>query len=285
MTASLRLPDGRALAYADHGDPAGTPVVLVGGLGDSRLTRHPNDELTASLGVRLIGVDRPGTGGSDPHRGARLADWADDLRALADALSLERFGLVGWSMGGPFAAAGAAGLGDRVGGLALVASFAPFEDGNAGLDARTAQGFGMAARSPLFVLPFMAPMARRARRHPARFVAGLFADASESDRAAVERPGVRAMMEIAAAEAFRQGARPVSREMALIARPWGLALDAISAPVRLWYGADDHLTGPAVGARLAARIPGAELETVPDAGHMVLIDRWEEILGWVSRGR
>jgi pimeloyl-ACP methyl ester carboxylesterase len=257
-------------------------VVLVGGLGDSRLTRHPDDELTASLGVRLIGVDRPGTGGSDRRRGARLADWADDLRALADALSLDRFGLVGWSMGGPFAAAGAAGLGERVGALALVASFAPFEDGNVGLDARTAQGFQMAARSPLLVLPFMAPLARRGRRDPARFVAGLFADACEADRAVLERPGVRAMMEAAAREAFVQGARPVAREMALIARSWDVALDGISAPCRLWYGTDDHLTGPAVGDRLVERIPGAALEVVPGAGHMVLLERWEEIVGWAG---
>ena len=50
----------RKLGYAEFGDPAGQPVVFLHGWCGSRLTRHPDDQLTASLRVRLITVDRPG---------------------------------------------------------------------------------------------------------------------------------------------------------------------------------------------------------------------------------
>ena len=56
--------------------------------------------------MRLISVDRPGIGLSDPLPGRRLLDWADDVRELANALELRRFRVVGLSGGGlaPFSA-------------------------------------------------------------------------------------------------------------------------------------------------------------------------------------
>ena len=60
--ARLELDDGRGVAYESWGDPNGRPVVFAHGTGDSRLARHPDDGLTASLGVRLVTVDRPGQG-------------------------------------------------------------------------------------------------------------------------------------------------------------------------------------------------------------------------------
>jgi len=65
-------------------------------------------------GVRLVASSRPGYEGSDPRPNRRVVDCADDLRELADALKLERFGLVGFSDGGAHALACAARLGERV---------------------------------------------------------------------------------------------------------------------------------------------------------------------------
>src|SRR5687768_5099415 len=101
-TISLR--DGRSLAYAEWGDPSGAPVVLLHGSPSSRLFR-PDEGETASAGVRLITVDRPGYGGSDFDPERTLLGWVDDLTQLVDALELERFVLVGHSSGGPYALA------------------------------------------------------------------------------------------------------------------------------------------------------------------------------------
>ena len=48
------------MTYDDVGDPNGAPVVYLHGGGDSRLSRHPDDSIAASLGVRLLAVDRCG---------------------------------------------------------------------------------------------------------------------------------------------------------------------------------------------------------------------------------
>src|SRR2546426_4842641 len=78
-TATVRLRDGRRLAYDDVGDPTGPAVLYFHGGGDSRLTRHPDDAVAGELGVRLIAVDRPGSGRSDLRPGRSLVEWAADV--------------------------------------------------------------------------------------------------------------------------------------------------------------------------------------------------------------
>jgi pimeloyl-ACP methyl ester carboxylesterase len=89
----LSLPDGRSLAYAEWGTSSGPPVLLFHGGPGSRLF-CPDYEATMSSGVRLITIDRPGFGGSDPHPGRTLLSWADDVAGLADALHLDRFAVI-----------------------------------------------------------------------------------------------------------------------------------------------------------------------------------------------
>ena len=50
--------------------------------------------LADRFGVRLIGVERPGTGASTPHRLRRIVDFADDIAALAERFGLRRFAAV-----------------------------------------------------------------------------------------------------------------------------------------------------------------------------------------------
>ena len=73
----------------------------------------------------MISPDRPGVGRSDPKPGRALLDWPADVSSLADALGIERFALLGWSAGGPYALACAFALPDRVKAVALIASAIP----------------------------------------------------------------------------------------------------------------------------------------------------------------
>ncbi len=123
----IALADGRWLACAEFGDPHGRPVLLFHGTPGYRRNPWATDAELRSVGVRLIAPDRPGVGGSTPQPRRRLLDWPDDVRQLADALGLERFAVVGFSNGGPHAAACAFRLGPRVSGTALVAPMPPLD--------------------------------------------------------------------------------------------------------------------------------------------------------------
>src|SRR3954462_7076760 len=123
-----RLPDGRSLAYCEYGVPDGVPVFNFHGLPGSRIDTRIIAEEARSAGLRLIAADRPGIGRSDPVRGKRTyAGWAQDIASLADALGIERFSVVGYSCGGPYALAVAAELPERVERVGLVSSVATSE--------------------------------------------------------------------------------------------------------------------------------------------------------------
>ena len=109
----IHLSDGRILGYAEFGSNAGTPIFLFHGLPGSRLA-IPEMWPEEPASVRVIAPDRPGVGLSTFQPGRRLSAWADDIRQLADALSVERFIVAGFSGGGPHALAVAHGLPDRV---------------------------------------------------------------------------------------------------------------------------------------------------------------------------
>ena len=127
MTASVTLPDGRELAYEVYGDPAGDPVLSFHGGLSSRLDAAPAHQAALDLGVRLISPDRPGIGRSTFQPGRRLLDWPADVAALTEALGIDRFAVMGWSCGGPYAAACGARMSDRVTAVGLLSSAVPFE--------------------------------------------------------------------------------------------------------------------------------------------------------------
>ena len=93
---------------------------------------RPTAADAAVRGLRLIGYDRPGYGGSTPHPGRSVADCAADVRAICAELGIDRLAMWGISGGGPHVLACAALLPDLVTAAASLASLAPI--GAEGLD-------------------------------------------------------------------------------------------------------------------------------------------------------
>jgi pimeloyl-ACP methyl ester carboxylesterase len=125
----IKLKDGRSLGYAEYGNTNGQPVFCFHGFPGSRLdwplcdANNSADELKA----RIIVADRPGMGLSDFKRGREILDWPDDLIELADALHVDRFAVLGFSGGGPYAAACAFKIPERLTATAIVCGMGPAE--------------------------------------------------------------------------------------------------------------------------------------------------------------
>jgi pimeloyl-ACP methyl ester carboxylesterase len=126
LDASVTLSDGRLLAYTDLGAPGGPVVMYRHGAPTSRLDLSGFEHAFAERGVRVVSADRPGYGGSSPQPGRRLEDWPSDVAALADHLGVERFAVMAWSSGGPYAVACAALLPGRVASAGVVAGVTDF---------------------------------------------------------------------------------------------------------------------------------------------------------------
>jgi pimeloyl-ACP methyl ester carboxylesterase len=286
--STLRLPDGRTLAFDDVGDPAAPAVVYLHGTPDSRLARPP-DGATAAAGVRLVAVDRPGAGDSDPAPGAPLRALGDDLARLLDHLDLEGTILLGWSAGGLCALAAATVLGDRVRGIGLIAPVPPVE---AYQDAAVVAALG-AGRRGFVELAREVPAAELAPEVAPYLVPDPLTSAGALEHV-LDAAGERGRQELAgvpgAAEALvrgleasvQQGRGALVDDLVRQLEP-GLDLTEVGAPVRTFHGAEDGTSPPEVGAWLVARLPNAVLDLSPEAGHHLLFPRWRGILRALQR--
>ena len=285
MTASqqpqlVRLPDGRRLAFAEYGPGDGAPCIVLSGMPGSRLApawAFPTD-LLAERGVRLLGVDRPGYGRSDPNPGMTALGVAEDLGVLCTTVGLDRVAVLGISVGAPFALACAVRWPQRVGSLLLSSPMGPWElpETRAGMSRRNRRYFTLARRAPLLSRAACWLWARTA-------LAGLRGDRDRLVRRlskALPPPDRDALAEVAAdsqrwarfvddtAEAFRQCGAGVRADLAVASRPWGFPLRDIIVPTYLWHGAADEDVPIAAARRMAQTIPNCQA-TFTDEGHLM----------------
>jgi len=78
-------------------------------------------------GVRVVCPDHPGAGRSDAHPQRTIPGYADDVSALADAMGLERFAVLGYSGGASYALACGARLPERVSAVGIMAGAGPHD--------------------------------------------------------------------------------------------------------------------------------------------------------------
>ncbi|XP_057858064.1 uncharacterized protein LOC131067147 isoform X1 [Cryptomeria japonica] len=101
----VQLPDGRHLAYKEHGVPkerAKYKIIFAHGFRGSRNeSLNVSKELQEELGVYIVTFDRAGYGESDPDPKRSVRSAALDIEQLADQLDLgPKFYVTGLSMGG-----------------------------------------------------------------------------------------------------------------------------------------------------------------------------------------
>jgi pimeloyl-ACP methyl ester carboxylesterase len=266
-------PDGRTLAFAEWGDPAGFPVFMLHGTPGCRLSRHPNNDLIRSTGARMITYDRAGYGRSDRHRGRKVADDAADVAAIADALGLGRFAVAGGSGGGPHALAAAALLGDRITRAGCVVGVAPYEalgeEFCTGMDPQNVKEFGWALEGEERLTPEVVRIDEEFRREvaadPATALSGF--ELAEADRKVLARQDYAQMLrEVAAEQTINGVAGWVDDDLAFV-EPWGFDPAGIRVPVQISYGTSDVLVPPQHGEWLAATVPGAQVR-LNELGHL-----------------
>lgn len=121
----LALRTGVTLEIVEAGEPHDPPVIFLHGFTDS----HRSYEMMAPhlANMRAIMITQRGHGGSGkPATGYDITDFANDVGALMDALSLERAAIVGHSMGAAVACEFCAANPGRVRALAVLGAFADF---------------------------------------------------------------------------------------------------------------------------------------------------------------
>ncbi|MDX9710541.1 MAG: alpha/beta hydrolase [Trichloromonas sp.] len=275
------LVDGRRLGYAEYGTLKGRPVFYFHGFPGSRLEAVLADAAAARLEIRLIAVDRPGYGRSDDLPGRRLGDWPKDVAALAAALGLGKFGILGVSGGAPFALACAAAFPERVKLLSLVCPLGPLGDPSLSrqLPWPMRGALLLSHRFPGFSRWLGGGLLRLACRYPEGVLRALLLAAPPQDRALFRDADILSAMVQSLRQALSQRGRGVSADLAIYHEAWDFPLSELDLPVRLWHGTADRTVPRVLVDYLAASLPQCRLRLIPGEGHFSLpLRNMEEIL-------
>ncbi|MYU20987.1 alpha/beta fold hydrolase [Streptomyces sp. SID8352] len=270
----VRLPDGRLLGWAEWGPADGTPVLLCPGAATSRRLGLGGG-LVDAAGVRLISVDRPGLGASDPAPGRTLTSWAVDIRHLVQERALRAPSAVGFSQGAPFALALAAN--------GLVNAVAVVSGSDELAHPRFAHSLDPQVRD---MVDAVAADPGAAEASFAGFGSAdtlwdlIITTSPEADRAVYTDPVFQHAFRHAMEEAFSQGPAGYARDTVLAMGRWPFDPADIAVPVDLWYGQQDTspVHSPDLGETLARMIPTATRHLLPAAAGSLLWTHAEAVL-------
>jgi pimeloyl-ACP methyl ester carboxylesterase len=280
--STVRTADGRTLAYAEGGDPGGAPIFLFHGIPGSRsdLERSFGRDVLAGSGVRVIGVDRPGFGASDFQPNRRFDDWPADVAAVADHLGIERFGILGYSGGGPYVVACAHALPGRLTFAGIVSGDGPaetprFRDGMGKTDAIMTR---LARLAPPVARLAISQAVKQAERSPEKFSRSFDKELSPPDLEIHKDPDTREAIREIFLESTRRGPAGVVHDYRIWARPSGLPFEAVEIPVRVWHGDSDGIVPMHHAEYVVGRLANAELTVLPGVGHLHTLERWREFI-------
>jgi len=287
-TMAVVAEDGVVLQLTDDG-PVDAPltIVLVHGYTLSSGAFHfQRRALLSELGgrVRLVLFDQRSHGGSQRSapENATVAQLAKDLATVLDALAPQGpVMLVGHSMGGMTVLQLAADrpelFGDRVVAAVLIAtSLGGLPPVNLGLPSPIGRAAGAVA--PVLM--------RGARRVPGLIDAGRRVGTDLSFVITRRMSFADRSVSYAVANHLAQMIAGTPMEVVVDFYPALMAFDGTAAlpalsRIRLAViaGDQDRMIPPSHSARIADAVPGAELHVVPSAGHVVLLERPQEVNG------
>jgi pimeloyl-ACP methyl ester carboxylesterase len=262
---------GRFLGAAELGDPGGFPVLWFHGTPGGRLQLPPDAPASAARrGLRLFGVERPGTGWSTPHRYAAVHDFAADVGALAAALDLDRLAVVGLSGGGPFALACAHGLPDRVVAAAVIGGIGPVQGPDAvpGHGRTLARMHALAARIAEPVGRALPALVRHAVPHAHLAVRAFTVFAPPADRPVLLDPAFERVLVGDILHVMDGGLAGPLHDFRLLSADWGFRLRDVRVPVRFFHGDADSFVPAAHGRHQAASVQRGALTLLPGGGHL-----------------
>ncbi|EFJ48492.1 hypothetical protein VOLCADRAFT_117537 [Volvox carteri f. nagariensis] len=147
-------------------------------------------------------------------------------------------------------------------------------------------GYWCCAHAPWLVGCLVRSRAAAFRRRPVTVLRrGLASYSAKADVEALKRPEVERLFLESALEMYgRFQEDAVLRENLLIAgQPWGFDLAACRTPVAIWQGGQDRGCTAAMATHLAVRLgPMARVKVIPEQGHMLYFDLWQEVVDWVN---
>ena len=270
----IELSDGRHLSYYEFGADTGITVFYCHGFPGSHLDTEilGGNELANKLNLRVIVIDRPGYGDSESKPDRSLLDWPDDVVAVADQLNLDKFSVLGYSGGGPYALACAYKIPERLNKMVVVSGMGPIEADLA------KKGMAMfIPKLPGFLQNvILNGMAKSVFKDPEKLITNMNKKIPNSDKEAMNSPGMNEVFINLIKAAFKQGSEGAKSDAVIYKNEWGFELEQINHPIQLFHGEDDLNIMIETAKYVSSKLPNCEFETFPGHGHLSLMAQNKE---------
>jgi pimeloyl-ACP methyl ester carboxylesterase len=234
----------------DGGGPRKAPLVLIHGAGGDHLSWPP--EVRRLAGARVFSLDLPGHGKSKGPGLQSVGDYTDSVVAFMNAAELSRAVFIGHGLGGAIALTLAIYHSQRVTGMGLIATGTRLP-----IDAEVLENAANPATFILAVQSFLELMNTPATAK------------SVKDQVYKQLSSIRPTL--------FQGDLRASDQFDVTT-----CLDDIHSPVLVVCGTGDQLAPRRYSENLAEKIPGAALQTVDGAGHLVMLEQPRRVAGLLS---
>jgi pimeloyl-ACP methyl ester carboxylesterase len=253
--------EGRRVLVAEAGEATRPTVLLVHGLGSSAHRDWRAMYPVLARRFHVVALDLPGFGASDPLPGGYSFEQLDTtLVAVTQQLSLDRFNLVGHSLGGAISMYFASRHPERIDRLVLIN-----------------------AAGVLLQQVFARQLIDANRSTGSGALDGLISVLGASSDSVIDL--VESQLDLsswlmsnpAMADALFGGRIHVDAAMGLVKHDFTTALRTIRAPTMILWGSDDRVTPQRTGELLAGRLADARLQIIPGAAHMPMTEAPDEL--------
>ena len=269
MNRTFSLPDGRILCYAEYGIKGGEPLFYFHGFPGSHLEVNlfQGERVATELKIHLIAIDRPGYGGSEGQKHRTLRDWSKDVTDLADGLEWEKFSVLGYSGGGPFALACARWIPERLNKILVISGMGPV---TAPL-IREAPLWALLRGPALMRSMILMGMKRMLNKDPEKILINMNKDLPRADKEMMNKDEIKANFIALLKESFRLSLKGAMQDASILRGDWGFSLDQVLPAIDLWHGEQDENVKIETARYMAGGLPNCATHYYPDEGHISLI--------------
>jgi pimeloyl-ACP methyl ester carboxylesterase len=271
-TKYYSLRDGRTLSYIEFGDPTGHPIFYAHSGPGSRLEGKLFHEEALCRNYRFIATDRPGMGESTYLPNRKLLDYPKDITELADALGIDKFGVMGWSGGGAHTTVCGYAIPKRLLfniSFAGYTNFAQMPGAEEYLESKMDQvSVGLSKKHPRLFKIFFDILSVSEKLFPESTYKAVMKTLCESDQKIAAEQDFKDVFIESQVEAFRQGSQGVTSDAAVHYVDWGFKLEEILFNLHVFHGTEDHLVPLEFGQHVSKIVPNCELHIMKGEGHL-----------------
>ncbi len=278
-----QLKDSRIITWQEFGVPDGEPIVIFENIGGSLPQHHNYQQLYKNKNLKVILIIRPGYGDSSFNPNANFISYADDVISLLKHLKIKKFSLVGYSMGGAYAAVLAAKYPKHINQLFLLSTALPWSYIKVNkLASHQIFMVKLLNKAPELFKYIMSLKMHSAFKNPASFYNKLASQTSSADKQILTNTFWQQQLGNQLKQRLMGGVKAYIHEYLLLTQSWQVDISNIKCPTTFWHGGDDRLVEYENVKTFAALFENAEVKLFSGEGHFMVCYKWPDLIQHIN---